>query len=141
MGEPGLFGMGILRFPHRCFQSEPPPVEMRPLSTSRRIRLDWTMLQALAQDMGIDLSRVEFRVTRELPSNFLGMMWEEKRGYQVILFNEDFATANTTCHECFHAAQAQGGWWRPFRLGYEAQAARAGDAYEWRYRGILIREA
>jgi len=102
--------------------------------------VDRDKLQALAQEMDVDLANIEFRVTRDLPDNILGMMWEEN-GKQILLINEDAAYDGTLTHEMAHAKQAVEGYWRPSRLGYEAYAARMGDALEWKYRGILIREA
>jgi len=141
MAYGGLLGFGILRFPQRCLAAETgPAVEMRLAGNSRKLQIDRKLFRQLGEEMGVDVSKVDVMVTRELPANIYGMFWMED-GRGKILLAEDRATSNTLAHEMFHYRQVSvEGLWRPSRLGFEAFAARAGDAYEWKYRDLITRE-
>lgn len=141
MSYGGLLGFGILRFPQRCLAAETgPAVEMRPARSSGKLQIDRKLFNRLGQEMGVDVSKVDVMVTRELPGNVYGMFWMGKDGRGKILLAEDRASSNTLAHELFHYAQVTSwSFYRPFRLGWEAYAARAGDAYEWKYRDLVTR--
>ena len=144
-----MFGLGILdatpfagvisaRMRSRLSHCDMPlPEETWP---AKNVRVDRRLLAELGEVLEVDLSQVTYQAVYGMPKLLRGLYWwDPDRGHQVRL-NADSSTDNTLIHESKHAGQTQNGFWRPTRLGFEADASRWADALEERFQGILIRD-